>query len=227
MKPSCPIPQWEHTFATEYCTQIKSLGKMWRKNKSFGQKTLMQFRTVAFRLCVIVKTVWFPGCPGANYDDCKKFLYIILEDWKDAYDKGLIKGYPMAYLISMVEPEIRTGDLYFESLKIRKNQYFHDPMQHIGSIDFMSFIPISERQKERDKMYQELRFQVLKRDNFRCRYCGRDVNDGIKLHVDHIKPVAKGGKTEMDNLITSCEDCNMGKGAHEFEHLIVSNPPQP
>ncbi len=35
---------------------------------------------------------------------------------------------------------------------------------------------------------------------------------GVKLHVDHIKPVSRGGKSVMSNLQTLCEDCNCGKG---------------
>ncbi|GAB1404459.1 hypothetical protein MASR1M74_16380 [Lentimicrobium sp.] len=58
---------------------------------------------------------------------------------------------------------------------------------------------------------KQLRFEVLQRDNFTCQYCGRNAEEGIKLHVDHKIPVASGGKTEFSNLITSCEDCNLGK----------------
>ena len=36
--------------------------------------------------------------------------------------------------------------------------------------------------------------------------------DGVKLHVDHIKPVSRGGKSVLNNLQTICEDCNCGKG---------------
>ena len=52
----------------------------------------------------------------------------------------------------------------------------------------------------------------MKRDGFKCKICGRTEKDGIKLHVDHIKPVSKGGKTVMSNLQTLCEGCNIGKG---------------
>lgn len=51
----------------------------------------------------------------------------------------------------------------------------------------------------------------MKRDGFRCVLCGRTAADGVKLHVDHILPVSKGGKTEVDNLRTLCDECNLGK----------------
>lgn len=68
-----------------------------------------------------------------------------------------------------------------------------------------------QRQNERSLMSDSLRYDVLKRDNFRCTICGRTAADGIKLHVDHIMPIAKGGKTEMSNLRTLCNQCNVGK----------------
>ena len=69
------------------------------------------------------------------------------------------------------------------------------------------------QQKERRKMTPRLRYTVLNRDGFKCVICGRTVEDGIKLHVDHIKPVSKGGLTVLDNLRTLCDECNKGKGS--------------
>ena len=62
-------------------------------------------------------------------------------------------------------------------------------------------------------MSPSLRYSILKRDNFRCVLCGRSAQDGVKLHVDHIVPISKGGKTIPDNLRTLCEQCNVGKGS--------------
>jgi len=67
--------------------------------------------------------------------------------------------------------------------------------------------------KRRAGISQKLRFAVFQRDDFRCVYCGRDPKDGIKLEVDHVHPDSKGGATTIDNLVTSCLDCNRGKGA--------------
>lgn len=59
---------------------------------------------------------------------------------------------------------------------------------------------------------KRIRFEVLKRDKFACQYCGAKAPD-VLLHIDHISPVANGGKNELANLITSCVGCNLGKGA--------------
>lgn len=66
--------------------------------------------------------------------------------------------------------------------------------------------------EEHAKVTRAMRYDVLRRDGFRCVKCGRGREDGVKLHVDHIKPVSRGGKSVMDNLQTLCEDCNCGKG---------------
>ena len=60
-----------------------------------------------------------------------------------------------------------------------------------------------------------LRYDVLKRDHFRCVLCGASpaTHLGCDLHVDHVIPYSKGGKTVASNLRTLCEPCNLGKGA--------------
>lgn len=66
---------------------------------------------------------------------------------------------------------------------------------------------------EREKMKNAIRYEVIKRDSYRCRCCGFAVQDGAHLHVDHIVAVANGGRTELQNLQTLCTVCNLGKGA--------------
>ena len=70
----------------------------------------------------------------------------------------------------------------------------------------------ARKKRARSQMTDKLRYEILKRDGFRCKLCGRTADDGVKLHVDHIIPVSKGGETVPDNLRTLCEDCNWGKG---------------
>lgn len=64
---------------------------------------------------------------------------------------------------------------------------------------------------QRSLMTDKLRYKIMKRDHFRCVLCGASQKDGVKLHVDHIIPVSKGGKTVESNLRTLCERCNLGK----------------
>jgi predicted restriction endonuclease len=56
------------------------------------------------------------------------------------------------------------------------------------------------------------RFSVLERDNFTCQYCGRNPKvHKVVLVVDHINPKKRGGDDSIDNLITACVECNLGK----------------
>lgn len=57
---------------------------------------------------------------------------------------------------------------------------------------------------------KRLRFEVLRRDNHTCQYCGEKAPD-VTLHVDHVVPVSLGGSDKPDNLVAACKDCNLGK----------------
>jgi len=57
---------------------------------------------------------------------------------------------------------------------------------------------------------KRLRFEVFKRDHVTCQYCGAQPPD-VVLVADHITPVAEGGETSIDNLLTACTPCNQGK----------------
>lgn len=65
--------------------------------------------------------------------------------------------------------------------------------------------------EERAKLKPALRWAVLKRDGFTCRACGATANTGAILHIDHVRPVSRGGYTAFDNLQTLCVACNLGK----------------
>lgn len=75
-------------------------------------------------------------------------------------------------------------------------------------------IPIDITAIEKRTIPLKLRLQVLQRDNFKCVYCGASpaTNTDIQLHIDHIVPFSKSGKTELCNLQTLCQNCNWGKG---------------
>lgn len=67
-----------------------------------------------------------------------------------------------------------------------------------------------------ESKFYKLRFAVLIRDGFRCHYCGAapHLDPNCVLHIDHIKPRYSGGGDRIDNLITACKVCNLGKGRH-------------
>ena len=74
-------------------------------------------------------------------------------------------------------------------------------------------VETSTKHKTKREINWRLRFLVLRRDNFKCKNCGRSpaTDPSIILHVDHIKPWARGGETVLENLQTLCSVCNIGK----------------
>ena len=57
---------------------------------------------------------------------------------------------------------------------------------------------------------KRLRFEILRRDDHTCQYCGEKAPD-VTLHVDHVIPVTLGGGDKPENLVAACKDCNLGK----------------
>lgn len=69
---------------------------------------------------------------------------------------------------------------------------------------------------------KRLRYEILRRDNHTCRYCGGHAPD-VSLTVDHVVPTALGGSDQPDNLVTACRDCNAGKSASSPDAPLVAD----
>ena len=69
--------------------------------------------------------------------------------------------------------------------------------------------------EKRKSISEKTRFEVFKRDLFTCQYCS-EKPPKVPLEIDHLIPVCKGGKNNIDNLITACFDCNRGKSGIEL-----------
>lgn len=72
---------------------------------------------------------------------------------------------------------------------------------------------------------KRLRYEVLRRDNFQCRYCGAAAPDA-KLTVDHVTPTALGGSDDASNLVAACDPCNSGKSASSPDAPTVADVAQ-
>lgn len=105
-----------------------------------------------------------------------------------------------------------------------KGRYLIDGVTDNWEYDVLSYLDnhkfyddLSEEQQEdsdipkREPLSNALKVKVLDRDDYKCQMCGATVKDGAKLHIDHILPVSKGGKTVESNLQVLCSDCNHGK----------------
>ena len=90
--------------------------------------------------------------------------------------------------------------------KTRKAEYLHEPVVTVvePSVDQQRYAP------HRTRMY------VLKRDKYKCRYCGVPVTNET-ANMDHVIPWKLGGKSVARNLVTACRDCNRRKGNSHWQ----------
>ncbi len=77
-------------------------------------------------------------------------------------------------------------------------------------------------QNRRRPISKHLRFQILRRDNHTCRYCGAKAPD-VPIKVDHVTPVVLGGTNDPGNLVASC---NAGKSALPPDAPLVADVAQ-
>lgn len=131
------------------------------------------------------------------------------------YSKWERKLIEESILHPVIEPKWECSCYYIspkgKNRYLNKRQYSLKEMKYYYEMILEKEKQKSTKEYQRKMMTDSLRYDILKRDGFRCVLCGRTVNDGIKLHVDHIIPVSKGGKTVKENLRTLCEECNWGK----------------
>ena len=132
-------------------------------------------------------------------------LFGLTEYWKSVSDKGsgkytvihLSEERWMETLLFPIEKSYGSSWIYLDTLE-KKLKWL--------SIDHE---PIVEKNLRRS-IPAGMRFNVLRRDNFTCQYCGRSAPD-VELHIDHVIPWSKVKEHKIDNLKVACSDCNLGK----------------
>lgn len=83
----------------------------------------------------------------------------------------------------------------------------------LEKIDFEATLKEYHSKNQRKLMTRALREKIMERDGYTCQICGKYMPDEVGLHIDHIVPVTKGGKTVPSNLQVLCSKCNGHKGA--------------
>jgi hypothetical protein len=79
---------------------------------------------------------------------------------------------------------------------------------------------LGKKRMGRKSISKALRFRILARDGFRCRYCGAAAPD-VELRVDHFIAKADGGSDREENLVTACFDCNAGKSDRRISGITA------
>lgn len=103
------------------------------------------------------------------------------------------------------------------------NRQVHGKLHYNQQIKFIANLiekqgkPIKNVKTRKDfyssRLWKILRYQAFEKYGNKCQCCGAGTDDGIKLHVDHVKPRSTHPELELDinNLQVLCEDCNVGK----------------
>ena len=145
-----------------------------------------------------------------NKKEGSRMYKIKREDILQELDKGILIGYD--FYIPDIEYDDKNELIggYFNFIIScpgigQSRECFID-----NEVEMQRIYTIVKKKLRKNIISNTKRFQVLKRDNFKCQYCGKTAKE-TTLEVDHIIPKSKGGSDELDNLITSCIECNRGK----------------
>jgi len=113
-------------------------------------------------------------------------------------------------------------DWVTQEYKKRTVLVFRDPDRGIRKLHQSGFLikvkkavyryePELEQYKELEDFTEKQKSEILKRDGYKCVICGKGIEDGVELHVDHIKPKDLGGKATIENGQTLCSQHNFLK----------------
>ena len=130
-------------------------------------------------------------------DDEHEFCFITVRDQTRYRQRNYQRT---SYKVSVPDKELAV-DLGW--LKSRRDA--------LADIGFETTLRKYHSKRQRSLMTPELRRQIAERDNYTCQICGKYMPDGVGLHIDHIVPVSKGGKTVPSNLQVLCSKCNGSK----------------
>lgn len=90
-------------------------------------------------------------------------------------------------------------------------EYLQERYKKLKEINFECPISKYNAKDQRKLLTKELRNFIKIRDNYTCQICGKYMPDEVGLHIDHIVPVSKGGKSIKSNLQVLCSKCNGSK----------------
>lgn len=109
------------------------------------------------------------------------------------------------YVRSSYKVNVRTGSFAYNY------EYIQHRYCDLESIGFECTLRAYHSKNQRKLATRELRESIMIRDNYTCQLCGKYMPDEVGLQIDHIVPVAKGGKTVASNLRVLCSKCNGSK----------------
>ena len=92
-------------------------------------------------------------------------------------------------------------------------QWLVDRHRQLENIGFEATLREYNSRSQRKLMTPSLRRTIMERDRYTCQLCGKYMPDEVGLHIDHIVPIARDGKSVPSNLRVLCSKCNGSKGS--------------
>lgn len=132
-------------------------------------------------------------------DDERAFRFTTARDQTRYRQRNYVKT---SYKVSVVDSELAVSW-----------KWLTDRYERLARIGFETTLKDYHSKSQRRLMTKALRKQIMERDHYTCQICGKHMPDEVGLQIDHIVPVARGGKTVPSNLRVLCNKCNGRKGA--------------
>ncbi len=159
-------------------------------------------------------------------DDCQyKIKKCLLKKYRQRQFRKCIDD-QHAFVFSFVRKQTRYRQRnyvrtpYKVEIVVQKFRYSYNFLeernQKLANIGFSCTLREYHSKNQRKLMSRELREKIMIRDNYTCRCCGKYMPDEVGLHIDHIMPISKGGKTITSNLQVLCSKCNRKKSNKNF-----------
>ena len=130
-------------------------------------------------------------------DDAHAYLFILYRN------QTRYKNFNYQRIAYQVKNRIGTYEFDYDYLANRNAS--------LAKIGYETSLNKYHSKEQRKMMTPQLRRQIIERDNYTCQICGKKMFDEVGLEVDHILPIAKGGKTVPSNLQVLCSKCNRSK----------------
>lgn len=130
----------------------------------------------------------------AIMDDENMFLFLLMRSQTRYRQRNYVK---VPYKIDV---EVNREGCSFREVMKR--------YEMLSEIDFECTLNEYYAKEQRKLMTKELKERIKKRDNYTCQLCSKYMPDEVGLHIDHIIPVSKGGKSISSNLQVLCSKCN-------------------
>ena len=166
---------------------------------------------------------WEKACMAAEIKNFKKHKYTVAE--LITYIEAVAKWRQARPSINDLKKynDIHGSTITGDAFSRRWGSYAHFiklfSNYKMGKITEKELINKIQPTPKRKLISTKTRAQILHRDNYTCVDCGITASEGAKLHVHHLKPVSHGGTNELQNLITNCSECNLGKSDRILQYL--------